>query len=210
MLKSVTTKPKGRIAVLLSGRGSNFEAIYQNSLKKDSNFEIAAVISDNEDARGLIRAREFNLDSFLVSPKQLKPKGVYEMKILEILHSHNIELVCMAGYMRMVGETLLTAFPNRIINIHPSLLPAFPGLHAQEQALDYGAKVTGCTVHFIDPGMDTGPVILQKAVEIKENDTGETLGMRILKEEHVLFSQAITLFFQNKLKIEGRKVIIYP
>jgi phosphoribosylglycinamide formyltransferase-1 len=201
-------KKKGRIVVLLSGRGSNFEAIYQNSLKQDANFEIAAVISDKKEARGLERARELNLNAFFVSPKKLKPKEVYEKKILEILLEHKVELVCLAGYMRIVGETLLSAYVGRMLNIHPALLPAFPGLHGQKQALDHGVKVSGCTVHFVDAGVDTGPIILQKAVEVKEDDSEETLSQRILKEEHKLYSKAITLFFQNRLKIQGRRVII--
>jgi phosphoribosylglycinamide formyltransferase-1 len=199
---------KGQIAILLSGRGSNFEAIYQSSLKERANFEISVVISDKEDARGLERAQKFGLPAFFVSPKGLKPKEVYERRIVSLLQEHHVELVCLAGYMRIVGRELLDAYQGRIMNIHPALLPSFPGLHAQQQALDYGVKVSGCTVHFVDPGVDSGPIILQTAVEVKDSDTEETLGQRILKEEHKLFSRAITLFFENCLKIEGRKVII--
>lgn len=201
-------KKKGRVAVLLSGRGSNFEAIYQNSLKPDANFEVIVVISDKRDARGLERAREFGLMAFHVSPKKLKPKELYEGKILEILKANDVELVCLAGYMRIVGETLLSAYQGRMINIHPALLPSFPGLHGQKQALDYGVKVSGCTVHFVDTGVDTGPIILQKAVEVKEDDTEDTLSQRILKQEHQLYSKAVTLFFENRLQIQGRRVII--
>jgi phosphoribosylglycinamide formyltransferase-1 len=201
---------KGRVAVLLSGRGSNFEAIYRNSQKKDANFEVVAVISDKKDARGLERAKEFGLDAVFISPKKNKPKAAYEQKILDVLDEHNVELVCLAGYMRIVGETLLNAYSGRIMNIHPALLPSFPGLHGQKQALDYGVKISGCTVHFVDPGVDTGPVILQKAVPVLENDSEDTLSQRILAEEHKLFSAAITLFFEKKLKIQGRKVIILP
>ncbi|UCH95109.1 MAG: phosphoribosylglycinamide formyltransferase [Candidatus Aminicenantes bacterium] len=201
-------KKKGRVAVLLSGRGSNFEAIYRNSLKPDANFEVKAVISDKKDARGLQRARDFGLNAFHVSPKKLKPKEVYEGKILEILKAHHVELICLAGYMRIVGETLLSAYEGRIMNIHPALLPSFPGLDGQKQALDHGVKVSGCTVHFVDAGVDTGPIILQKPVEVKEDDTEASLSQRILTEEHKLFSKAITLFFENRLKIQGRKVII--
>jgi len=203
-------KKKGRVAVLLSGRGSNFEAIYQSSLKQDTNFEIVAVISDKKEARGLKRAEEFNLNAFHISPKEFKPRDVYEKKILEILEAHRVDLVCLAGYMRIVGDTLLSAYGGRVINIHPALLPAFPGLHAQQQALDHGVKVSGCTVHFVDAGVDTGPIILQKAVEVKEGDSEEDLSRRILTGEHRLYSKAITLFFKNRLKINGRKVIISP
>lgn len=201
---------KGRVAVLLSGRGSNFETIYQSSLKEDAGFEIAVVISDKEDARGLERAREFGLPAFFVSAKELKPKEVYEQRIVALLQEHRVDLVCLAGYMRIVGRQLLDAYQGRIMNIHPALLPCFPGLNAQRQALDYGVKVSGCTVHFVDPGVDTGPIILQAAVEVKDNDTEETLSQRILKEEHQIYSRAITLFFRNRLKIQGRKVIIAP
>jgi phosphoribosylglycinamide formyltransferase-1 len=156
----------------------------------------------------LERARELNLNAFFVSPKKLKPKEVYEKRILEILHEHQVELVCLAGYMRIVGEKLLSAYGGRMLNIHPALLPSFPGLHGQKQALDHGVKISGCTVHFVDAGVDTGPIILQKAVEVKEDDSEETLSQRILNEEHKLFSKAITLFFENRLKIRDRRVII--
>lgn len=199
---------KGRVAILLSGRGSNFEAIYQASLKKDANFEVVTVISDKKDARGLEQARAFGLKAFHVSPKKLKPKEVYEQKIVDIMKEHKADLVCLAGYMRIVGDRLLSAFENRIMNIHPALLPSFPGMHAQRQAMDHGVKVSGCTVHFIDAGVDTGPIILQKTVPVKENDTEASLSKRILNEEHKIYSQAVTLFFEKRLKIEGRKVII--
>lgn len=202
------TNKKGRVGILLSGRGSNFEAIYKNSLEKDSNFEIAVVISDKKDARGLQRAAEFGIPNFHVSPKELKPKSAYEKRIVEILSEHNVDLLCLAGYMRIVGDELLETFKRRILNIHPALLPSFPGLHAQRQALDHGVKVTGCTVHFVDAGMDTGPIIIQKAVEVMENDSEDTLSMRILEQEHKIYSKAVTLFFEKKLKIVGRKVII--
>jgi phosphoribosylglycinamide formyltransferase-1 len=201
-------KKKGKVAVLLSGRGSNFEAIYQNSLKPDANFEVIVVISDKKNARGLERARGFGLKAFHVSPKKLKPKELYEGKILEILKANDVELICLAGYMRIVGETLLSAYEGRMINIHPALLPSFPGLHGQKQALDYGVKVSGCTVHFVDAGVDTGPIILQNAVEVKKDDTEESLSQGILKQEHLLYSKAVTLFFENRLQIQGRRVII--
>lgn len=201
-------KKKGRIGVLLSGRGSNFEAIHQFSLKKEANFEVAVVISDKKNARGIERAKELGLSAFHVSPKKLKPKEVYERKIVDILKEYKIDLVCLAGYMRIVGTELLQAFEGQIMNIHPSLLPSFPGLHAQQRALNHGVKVSGCTVHFIDAGVDTGPIIIQKAVAVKENDTEEKLSQRILKEEHKIYSKAITLFFKNRLKIKGKNVII--
>lgn len=199
---------KGRVGILLSGRGSNFEAIYLSSQKEKACFEIAVVISDKEDARGLERARELQLPAFFVSPKTFKPKENFERQIKAILQEHRVDLVCLAGYMRIVGHVLLDAYPGRLMNIHPALLPSFPGLDAQRQALDYGVKVSGCTVHFVDPGIDSGPIILQTAVAVKNNDTEETLSHRILSEEHKIYSRAITLFFENRLQVDGRKVII--
>jgi phosphoribosylglycinamide formyltransferase-1 len=207
---AMNMKKKGRVAVLLSGRGSNFEAIYQSSQQPGSNFEILLVISDKKNARGLQRAKELGLDAEFVSPKKLKPKPVYESKIVDLMKEREIELVCLAGYMRIVGDTLLNAYAGRIMNIHPSLLPAFPGLDGQLQALEYGVKVSGCTVHFVDPGVDTGPIILQQTVPVLENDNEDDLSQRILKEEHKIFSKAVGLFFENRLKIEARKVIILP
>ena len=201
-------KKKGQIGIFLSGRGSNFEAIYKNSLKKDSNFKIAAVISNKKKARGLQRARDFKLKAFHVSPKKFETREAYESYILKILKENQVDLICLAGYMRIVGDTLIKAFKNRIINIHPALLPSFPGLDGQKQALDHGVKVSGCSVHFVDDGVDTGPIIIQKAVKIKENDNEETLSKRILKQEHKIYSEAIQLYFDNRLKINGRRVII--
>lgn len=201
---------KGRVAVLLSGRGSNFEAIYQHSQKPGANYEITVVISDNKTARGLDLARELGVEAVFVSPRKNKPKALYEQLLLDTIHKYNADLVCLAGYMRIVGETLLNGFKGKIMNIHPALLPSFSGLDAQSQALNYGVKISGCTVHFVDQGVDTGPVILQKSVPVLDTDSEHSLSMRILSEEHKLFSKAITLFFENKLKIEGRKVIILP
>lgn len=199
---------KGRAAVLLSGRGSNFEAIYHNSLKKEANFEIVVVISDKKHARGLAKAREYGLPAFHISPKKFAAKAGYEREIIKVLKKHDAELVCLAGYMRIVGEELLKEYKNRLLNIHPALLPAFPGLHAQKQAVDYGVKVSGCTVHFVDAGVDTGPVILQQPVPVEPGDDEETLSQRILKEEHRVYSEAIRLYFGKKLKISERNVII--
>jgi phosphoribosylglycinamide formyltransferase-1 len=199
---------KGKIAVLLSGRGSNFIAIHESSLKPDSNFEVAVVISDQPDARGLQMAREFHYPSHGVPPADFSSRAEYETRLVSILKEKSVDLVCLAGYMRIVGKVLLREYRNRIMNIHPALLPAFPGLHAQKQALDHGVKVSGCTVHFVDSGMDTGPIILQRAVEVREGDDEERLSMRILEEEHRLFSRAIRLFFDSRLKIRGRRVII--
>jgi phosphoribosylglycinamide formyltransferase-1 len=201
-------KHTGRVAIFLSGRGSNFEAIYRSSMKVNSPFKIVVVISDKKHAPGLKKAREYGIPSFYVSPKRPKSKEQYEREILQILREKEAELICLAGYMRIVGTELLKDYENRILNIHPALLPSFPGLDAQKQALDYGVKITGCTVHFVDPGVDTGPIILQKAVEVKEDDTEEDLAQRILEQEHLAYSEAIEFYFTNRLKIKDRKVII--
>jgi phosphoribosylglycinamide formyltransferase-1 len=199
---------KGRVAIFLSGRGSNFEAIYRSSRLPASNFEIVMVISDKKDARGLETAKEFGLSAIHISPKRFKSKKEYEMVLVKHLREKKVDLVCLAGYMRIVGVELRKAFKNRIINIHPALLPSFPGLHAQKQAFEYGVKITGCTVHFIDSGVDTGPIILQESVNVFEEDDEESLSKRILAVEHKMYSQAIRMFFENRLKLQGRKVII--
>lgn len=199
---------KGKVAIFLSGRGSNFEAIYKSSQHPKANFEIVAVISDKKDARGLERAHTFGLSAYSVSPGRFKSKNEYEMHLVKILREKRVDLVCLAGYMRIVGVELLSAFKNRILNIHPALLPSFPGLHAQKQAFEYGVKITGCTVHFIDSGIDTGPIVLQEPVKVLEGDDEESLSKRILSVEHKIYSQAIRLFFENRLKLRGRKVII--
>ncbi len=199
---------KGKIAVLLSGRGSNFEALYRASLHAGANFEISTVISDKKKAPGLEKARAFGITAFHVSPGSFITREDYEARIVQLLSQREVQLVCLAGYMRIVGQTLLQAFPNRIMNIHPALLPAFPGLHAQRQAVEHGVRFSGCTVHFVDGGMDTGPIILQRCVQVEAGDTEETLGARILEQEHRAFPEAVCLFFDKKLKISGRRVII--
>jgi phosphoribosylglycinamide formyltransferase-1 len=199
---------KGRVAILLSGRGSNFEALYQSSLSPDSNYHVVVVISDKNDAPGLSRAREFGLPAFSVLPGQFDSKDEFENRLVDILQKEKVDLICLAGYMRIVGSRLLSAFKNRILNIHPALLPSFPGLHAQKQALEYGVKVAGCTVHFIDSGVDTGPIIIQEPVDVMEGDDEESLSQRILAREHKIYSRAVRLFFENRLKLQGRKVII--
>jgi len=199
---------KGRVAVFLSGRGSNFESIYRATLKRDSNYKIAIVISDKKKARGLKRAKKFKLKNFYISPKSFKTKIEYNQHIIKLLKTNGVDLICLAGYMRIVDSELIEEYKNRIINIHPALLPSFPGLNVQKQAVDHGVKVSGCTVHFVDPGIDTGPIILQKPVKIRSDDNEDALSKRILKEEHKIYPEAIKLFFENRLKIDGRKVII--
>ncbi len=199
---------KGRVAVLLSGRGSNFVAIYRHSLVADANYQVVAVLSDKKNAAGLRRAKRLGILAFHVRPKDFPSKKEYEEKIVAILEEQRVELVCLAGYMRLAGDVLLQKYADRIMNIHPALLPAFPGMHAQQQALEHGVKVSGCTVHFIDSGVDTGPIILQKAVPVSETDSEDSLSRRILRQEHRLYAQAISLFFAGRLKREGRRVHI--
>lgn len=194
--------------MLLSGRGSNFLSILDYSRRDDSPFSVNLVISDNEMAPGLERARQEGLLALAVKPSDFADRAAYEAEICRRLESQRTDLVCLAGYMRLVGKTLLARYPGRIMNVHPALLPAFPGLHAQKQALDWGVRVSGCTVHFVDAGMDTGPIILQQTVPVYDGDDEEMLSSRILAEEHRLYPQAITLFFNGCLTRQGRKVTI--
>ena len=205
---SIKNMKKGRIAVFLSGRGSNFEAIYNYSRKEKANFEIAAVISNKKYARGLQRAEDFGIDAYFVSRKKAGSKKNYELEIVKILKEHQIDLICLAGYMKIIGEILLREFPARIINIHPALLPSFPGLNAQRQALEYGVKISGCTVHFVDSGIDTGPIILQEAVKIDPADDEDSLSKKILVQEHKIYSKVIELFFQGRLNINEKRIKI--
>ncbi|MEI6614220.1 MAG: phosphoribosylglycinamide formyltransferase [Chrysiogenales bacterium] len=199
---------KGRVAVLLSGRGSNMEAIFRASQKTNANFSIRLVISDQENAPGLRKASAFNIPSHCLPLGKFMDKNSQEREICDILQREGIELICLAGYMRLIGPELLEKFPGRILNIHPSLLPSFPGLHAQKQALRQGAKISGCTVHFVDSGLDSGPIIAQKAVRVLADDNEEVLSQRILRQEHDLYPCAIRLYFAGHLQIRGRTVII--
>ena len=196
------------LAVLASGNGSNLQSIIDACKTGQISATVKVVISDKQNAFALERAKKENIEAVFINPKDFPNKNTYELELLKILKKHNIDLVCLAGYMRFVGEVLLENYSGKIINIHPALLPAFPGLHAQKQAFDYGVKVAGATVHFVDDGCDTGPIILQATVPVLENDTEETLSARILKEEHKIYSEAIKLFALGKLKIEGRRVRI--
>ncbi len=200
---------KARIAVLVSGRGSNLQAIIDNIEKGLLSSELAVVISDQTDAYALERARAHNIPAVLVSAKGYKNKREeYDALLVKELRERNVDLVCLAGFMRIITPVLIRAFPNRILNIHPSLLPAFPGLHVQKKALNHGAKFSGCTVHFVDEGMDTGPIIIQAVVPILDADTEDSLSERILKQEHKIYSRAIQLFAEGRLKIEGRRVLV--
>ncbi|KAF0133406.1 MAG: phosphoribosylglycinamide formyltransferase [Candidatus Saganbacteria bacterium] len=196
------------LGVLISGRGSNLEALINASNKKEIPAKIAVVISDKSDAFGLERARKHNIEAVYINPDDFKGKDAYEQGIVKTLKKHNVNLVCLAGYMRIAGKVLIDSYKSKIINIHPSLLPAFPGLNAQKQALEHGVKISGATVHFVDEGCDTGPIIVQSAVPVLAGDTIEILSSRILAEEHKLYPLAVKYFAEGKLKIEGRRVII--
>ncbi len=196
------------IAVLVSGRGSNLQAIIdsiENGLLKAV---IKVVISDVGDAYALERAQKHGIEAVFVDPKKFASKDMFETKIQHVLENHNTDLVLLAGYMRILGKTILSSYKDRILNIHPALLPSFSGLNAQKQAFDHGVKVAGCTVHFVDEMLDGGPIILQRCVEVKEDDTPETLAERILEQEHKIYPEAVKLFVENRLRIEGRKVKI--
>jgi len=198
-----------RIGVLLSGRGSNFKAIFEaikSGFIRDA--EISVVISDKKDAKGLEFAKENRLNALFVNPKDFSDRKAYDLDLVKILKDANVDIICLAGFMRIIGEEFVTAFENKIINIHPSLLPSFPGLNAQRQAFEYGVKFTGCTVHFVDAKVDNGPIILQAVVDVKHDDTVETLSDRILKYEHKIYPMAVKLLVEDKIKVEGRKVII--
>lgn len=196
-----------KLGILLSGRGSNFEAIAENLRKGVLNAEIAIVISNVADARGLESARRRNLKACFVDPRG-KSREAYDREVVSLLQKESVDLICLAGYMRILSPYFIQQFPGRILNIHPALLPAFKGLEAQKQALECGVKVSGCTVHFVDEGVDSGPILLQVAVPVEEGDTEESLSARILKEEHQLYSQAIQLVLEGRVQVAGRRVQI--
>ncbi len=196
------------LGILLSGRGSNFEAIADNVASGKLDATIAAVISNRADAPGIESARRRGLNA-LVIPSKDKPREEHDREVVAALREHQVELVCLAGYMRLLSPWFVQQFPDRILNIHPSLLPAFPGLGAQKQALDYGVKVSGCTVHFVDADLDHGAIILQKTVPVLDTDDEHTLAARILEQEHVAYSQAIQLVLHGKYDTVGRRVIAH-
>ncbi len=197
-----------KIVVLVSGRGTNLQALIDASRSGFIPGTISLVISDNPAAYALRRAQEAGIPTLVLDYQSFPSKKAYEAKLLEVLEQENPDLICLAGYMRIVGKEIVQRFRNRIMNIHPSLLPAFPGLEAQRQAVEYGVKVSGCTVHFVDEGMDTGPIILQATCPVFEDDTPETLAERILKYEHQIYPQAVKLFLEGRLEVRGRKVFI--
>jgi len=195
-----------RLGILISGRGSNFEAIADHVAAGQIDAGIAAVISNRPEARGLEAARERGLNAVSIPSKGLD-REIYDRMVMDELGKHDVDLVCLAGYMRLLSASFIRRYPGRILNIHPSLLPAFPGLDAQHQALEHGVKITGCTVHFVDEDLDAGPIILQAAVPVLDNDSVEALSARILREEHRIYSEAIRLVLAGKYRIEGRRVV---
>ena len=198
-----------KLGILLSGRGSNFEAIAQHIENGKLDAEIALVLSNILEAHGLERARQRGLETLFLPSKGLDRRS-YDQQMVAALKARQVDLVCLAGFMRLLSATFIEAFPRRILNIHPSLLPAFPGLDAQRQALQYGVRYSGCTVHFVDEGLDSGPIILQRVVPVLPDDSEHTLAGRILVEEHQIYSEAIQLVLQNRIRIEDRRVIILP
>jgi phosphoribosylglycinamide formyltransferase 1 len=195
-----------RLGILLSGRGSNFGAIAKNIESGRLNAEIAAVISNRAEARGIEIARERGLPA-VVLPSKGVAREEYNRRVVAELQNRGVELVCLAGFMRLLTAEFCRAFPLRALNIHPSLLPAFPGLDAQKQALEHGAKISGCTVHFVDERLDAGPIVLQAAVPVLDDDTEQTLAARILVEEHRIYSEAIGIILSGGWRLEGRRVI---
>jgi phosphoribosylglycinamide formyltransferase-1 len=196
-----------RIGVLLSGRGSNFVALADSiDAARIPNAEIALVLSNREGAPGIDRAKERGLPTRVIPSKGLE-REAYDRQVVAALQESKVDLICLAGYMRLLSPYFVAAFPNRILNIHPSLLPSFPGLESQRQALEYGVKFAGCTVHFVDENLDAGPIVLQAIVEVKDNDTDATLSERILKEEHRIYSEAVKIILAGNFKISGRRVI---
>lgn len=201
-----------RIGVLASGRGSNLQAIIDAIERRDLDVELAVVISDVADARALEIARGAGVDAVYIDPEKKKARMTQaaEQKIIDELRSRDVGLIALAGFMRILSPNFVSTFRLRILNIHPSLLPSFPGLKVQQKALEYGVKFSGCTVHFVDEGVDTGPIIIQAAVPILDDDTEESLSARILKEEHRIYPEAIRLFAEGRLAVEGRTVKLLP
>ncbi len=201
-----------RVAILASGRGSNLQAVIDAIEAGTVQAKIVAVISNKKEAPALERASRQGLSSLFVDPKPYagRPdsREAYDRELLDVLRRHDVELVLLAGYMKIVTKVLVEAFTNRMMNIHPSLLPSFPGLDVQKKAIEWGCKLAGCTVHFVTEGVDEGPIILQAAVPILDDDTPDTLAARILKQEHKIYPRAVQLFAEGRLRVEGRRVFI--
>jgi phosphoribosylglycinamide formyltransferase 1 len=199
---------KKRIGVLLSGRGSNFEALADSVVAgRIPNAEIAIVISNRENAPGIEKAQARGIPAQVIPSRGLE-REAYDTLVIAALEEKKVDLVCLAGYMRLLSPAFVAAYRARILNIHPSLLPAFPGLESQRQALEHGAKFSGCTVHFVDENLDAGPIVLQAAVPIRDDDTAETLSARVLKEEHRIYTEAVRIVLEGRYRTDGRRVLI--
>jgi phosphoribosylglycinamide formyltransferase-1 len=201
-------KKRGRIAVFLSGRGSNFLAIHDAIREGKINADIDLVFSNKKEARGLKIAQERKLQTLCFNPKEFDSREDYDRNIVEEIQKRDIDLICLAGYMRILTPFFCETFRNKIINIHPALLPSFPGLHVQQKAIDWGVKYSGATVHFVTPDVDMGPIITQAVVPVLQDDTEDTLSERILKEEHKIYPEAVRLYFEGKLEVRDRRVFI--
>ncbi len=199
-----------KIGVLASGSGTNLQSIIDNIVAGKLPAEIACVLSNNTGSFVLERAKRHGIPALHIDHRIFESREAYDAALVETLHEYGVKLVVLAGFMRIITPVLLDAFPGAVMNIHPALLPAFPGLHAQRQALDYGVKITGCSVHFVDAGTDTGPIIIQAPVPVQDGDTETSLSARILVEEHRIYPEAIRFFAAGRLRIEGRKVVISP
>ena len=196
-----------RLGILISGRGSNFEAIANSIARRRLDAEIAIVISNRADAAGLEIARDRGIPMRVIESRGME-REAYDKLVIDELRTHEVELVCLAGFMRLLSASFIQAFPHRVLNIHPSLLPAFPGLDAQRQALEHGVKITGCTVHVVDEFLDSGPILIQSAVPVLDTDTVESLSARILVQEHVIYSKAIQLLADDRVTLQGRRALI--
>jgi len=201
---------KVNLGVLISGSGSNLQAIIDNIEADRLSAEIKVVISNVAEVQGLARAEKHGLKSLVINHREFSSREGFDQKLVDILIEHEVELVVLAGFMRVITPTLLNAFPNRVMNIHPALLPSFPGVHVWQLAIDYGVKFSGCTVHFVDAGTDTGPIIIQAVVPVLDDDDANTLSARILKQEHKIYSRAIQLYAEGRLEVRDRRVIVKP
>jgi phosphoribosylglycinamide formyltransferase-1 len=201
-------KKRGRIAVFLSGRGSNFMAIREGIGRGDINAEVGLVFSNKEDAPGLLKAKEWGLETAFLNPKLFATREDYDRAVAAEVEKRGIDLICLAGYMKVLTPELCDAFKYRIINIHPALLPSFPGLHVQQKAIDWGVRYSGCTVHFVAAEVDMGPIILQAVVPVFQDDTEDSLAARILVEEHRIYPESVRLYFEGRIEVRGRRVFI--
>ena len=206
----MTAARRVRIGVLVSGRGSNFQAILDASAAGRLSADVVVVLSDVADAYALERARRHNVPAIFEDPKRHGSREAFDKALIGHLEDHRVELVCLAGFMRVMTPAFVGHYRNRVMNIHPALLPAFPGLHVQGKALKHGVKFSGCTVHFVDEGVDTGPIIIQAVVPVLDGDTEETLSARILRYEHQIYPRAIQLYAEGRLKVDGRRVLCAP